>query len=83
MEKNGMKKGYETPKAEKIVFDYTESVIACKSDNNPQNGCDYFPNQQQRNVNQQQRNVTVDVSDANRDLGNSYHKCACSNYWGD
>ena len=27
-----MKKPYETPKAEKVVFDYTESVVACMSD---------------------------------------------------
>ena len=30
-----MKKQYETPKAEKVVFDYTESVVACTSNDLP------------------------------------------------
>lgn len=69
LEKNDVKKRYDTPRAEKMVFDYKESVIACQSDNNPQDYCDYFP--------------ANDVSDASRDLGNPHHKCSCSNYWGD
>lgn len=26
-----MKKQYETPKAEKVIFDYTETVVACSN----------------------------------------------------
>ena len=73
-----MKKEYETPRAEKIVFDYTESVIACHSDHNPCQGCDVI-----RTEDNNSRNVSNNsISDANRDLGNPYHKCSCSNYWG-
>jgi len=30
-----MKRQYEAPKAEKVVFDYTESVVACTSNEFP------------------------------------------------
>ena len=38
-----MKKEYVAPKAEKVVFDYTESVVACRSEE-IQNAADSYNN---------------------------------------
>ena len=71
-----MKKQYSAPKAEKVVFDYSESVIACWS---PQGKCN-----QQGNNNNAKTNPTAPPSNCikyNNDPNGQWYKCLATYYY--
>ncbi len=72
-----MKKQYEAPKAEKVVFDYTESVAACYSTFN------YWPcwcNSQQGS-NEEQKKGTVKTNGFNNDPNGQFFKCLSTDHF--
>ncbi len=74
-----MKKTYVTPKAEKVVFDYTESVIACWSDwlryLNQNSSC-------QVPKTETTQTPTVEVRSKQDTVSNNYWKKISTDYWG-
>ena len=73
-EESRMKKQYEVPKAEKLVFDYSESVVACYS---PKHYC----NQDQNNNVNPTNPPTEGSLKYNNDPNGQYFKCLATYYY--
>ena len=75
-----MKKQYTFPKAEKVVFDYTESVVACMSDFGwckPVQGGTITPPKTET-----QNTPTVDNRSNQGNNTNKYWVKTSTDYWG-
>ncbi len=75
-----MKKKYETPKAEKVVFDYTESVVACSDW-----GWCWWNWFQGGNSGGNTGNTKIDSKTGtkkNSDISNPHWECKSPDYWG-
>ena len=72
-----MKKKYEAPKAEKVVFDYTESVVACsdwgwcKRNQGGKSGGDTGHTE-----------IDSKKDTKNSDISNPHWECKSPDYWG-